>query len=126
MSNGHPPPESEGFSSTLLERVRARVLSTSHAIQRRDGTSPRPSRPPRTPRAAPGESSPSIPHSPEHRALLVVYHHLGRTHRRYREQTGDQVPTALKAAARAFKREPSVSSLVPVAGFLDDLGLLKW
>jgi hypothetical protein len=36
------------------------------------------------------------------------------------------VTPALRDAARAFKQEPSLLSLVPVAGFLDDLKLLEW
>lgn len=112
-------------SPPLLERVRARVLSANHALQRRDSAPPSGRQAPQL-TAESAEKPSSVPLSIEHRALLVVYHTLGRTHRRHRERTGEHVPPGLKDAARAFKREPSVSSLVPVAGFLDDLGLLKW
>jgi hypothetical protein len=56
----------------------------------------------------------------------MVYHGLSRLHRHHREQTGQRVAPALKAAAQAFKREPTVLSLTPVAGHLDELGLLTW
>ena len=129
MSDRLPPsnhPSRTPANRSLLERVRARVLNTTHALQRRDaGSTPRvrPSRPAGK-QSADGPASVQLSH--ELRALQVVYHALARSHRQYRERSGDQVPPALKAAARAFKREPSVFSLVPVAGFLDDLGLLKW
>ena len=106
-----PQPGKGLNEGSLLERVRTHVLSVNRALQRRDG------------RAAPAGAQ---EHTRELRALNIVFHRLGKTHRRYREQTGEQVPVPLKAAARAFKREPSVFSLVPVAGFLDDLRLLKW
>jgi hypothetical protein len=32
----------------------------------------------------------------------------------------------LREATTAFKQEPSLLSLVPVAAFLDDLGILAW
>jgi hypothetical protein len=97
---------------SLLERVRARVQTVHYALQRRDNI------------AAPPAGAAPLTH--EMRALRLVYHTLGQEHRRYRQRTGQPVPPALKAAALAFKREPSLVSLVPVAGFLDDLGLLKW
>jgi hypothetical protein len=114
------------LNTSLLERVRARVLSANHAIQRRDSAPPRRSQPARIRRPAPATGPASVPPSHELRALLIVYHTMARQHRRYRERTGNHIPTALQSAARAFKREPSVFSLVPVAGFLDDLRLLKW
>ena len=103
----------------LLERVRTRVSSAHRALERRDIASPaRPKS--RSAQKLPGSTT------PEFRALRVVFRTLGKTYRHHRERTGDQVLPALQAAARAFKREPSVFSLVPVAGFLDDMGLLEW
>ena len=98
---------------SLLERVRGRVRTVTHAIQRRYKNSLAPV----------GDRAPL---SRELRALHFVYHTMGRTHRLYREKTGEQVSPQLKAAARAFTREPNIFSLVPVAGILDDLHLLKW
>jgi hypothetical protein len=128
MPNREPlsPQNEAGANGILLERVRARVQSASHAIQRRDtGTLPHAAA--SAPASDASSDAPAVGPLPrELRALYVVYRTLGRTHRRYRERTGKHTPPALKEAARAFKREPSVLSLVPVAGFLDDLGLLTW
>jgi len=112
MPDRRPPskPDPTPIEGSLLERVRGRVGNVSHALKRRDS----------------GSRPASTQESREVRALYVVYRTLGRTHRRYRERTGEHVPPSLKAAARAFKREPSVLSLAPVAGFLDELRLLKW
>jgi hypothetical protein len=41
-------------------------------------------------------------------------------------RTGQAVPASLKEAARNFKQAPSLTSLVTVAGYLDELGLLEW
>jgi hypothetical protein len=56
----------------------------------------------------------------------MVFRELGDAHRRYRTRTGEAGTPALRAAARAFKSEPSFGSLVPVAAFLDELGILAW
>ena len=103
-------PDPSPIERSLLERVRGRVGNVTHQLKRRDN----------------GSIPASTQEAREVRALFVVYRTLGRTHRRYRERTGEHVPPNLKAAARAFKREPSVVSLAPVAGFLDELRLLKW
>jgi len=58
--------------------------------------------------------------------LRAVFHELGVAHRRYRARTGHTVTPALRAATTAFKQAPSLGSLVPVAAFLDELGLLDW
>lgn len=104
-------------SDPLLERVQARVGHAIRVIKRRD-------------RAALSASHPAVrggeASSYELRALQLVYHALSRAHRLHREQTGEPVTPALKEAARAFKREPSVVSLAPVAGHLDAMGLLTW
>jgi hypothetical protein len=111
---------------SLLERVRARVRTANHALQRRDTRTAPPLRPPHVAMDGLADRTAPVPLTRELRALQVVYHTLGRTHRHYRERTGETISPDLKAAARAFKREPSIFSLVPVAGFLDDLRLLKW
>lgn len=121
MSNAATPSNESGLTPaqrSLLERVRARVQTVHYALQRRDNMA--------VPPAGASAGGGAAPLTHEMRALRLVYHTLGQEHRRYRERTGQSVPPALKAAALAFKREPSLVSLVPVAGFLDDLGLLKW
>lgn len=62
----------------------------------------------------------------ERACLRSVFRELGDAHRRYRLSTGRSGTVALREAAHAFKREPSVGSLVPVAALLDELGLLAW
>ena len=62
----------------------------------------------------------------EHASLRIVFRELGDAHRRYRRRTGNGVTPALRAATTAFKQEPSLLSLVPVVGFLDELGILAW
>jgi hypothetical protein len=62
----------------------------------------------------------------ERACLRSVFLELGDAHRRYRMQTGRSGTPALREAAHAFKRKPSVDSLVPVAAFLDELGILAW
>ena len=64
--------------------------------------------------------------SREVRALRIVFRELGETHRQYRRRTQAPVSIPLRSAAIAFKQEPSLMSLVPVAGFLDDMHLLAW
>jgi hypothetical protein len=129
------PPSSERSrlsraEHSLLDRIRARVSWTQRELERRDAA-PSPGTPiagrrassrPKTDAAKASDQ----PASPEMRALNVVYGMLGRSHRRYRERTGERVPPALQAAARAFKQDPSDIALVPVARYLDDLGLIKW
>jgi acetyl-CoA carboxylase alpha subunit len=62
----------------------------------------------------------------EARSIRVVFHELGDAHRQYRLRTGQRVPEALRDAARVFKQAPSLTSLVPVAAFLDEAGILSW
>jgi hypothetical protein len=62
----------------------------------------------------------------ERACLRSVFRELGDAHRQYRIQTGKPGTPALREAAHAFKREPCVSSLIPVAAFLDELGILAW
>lgn len=129
MSENASQPVRSGVNPSLVERVRARVEDAGRALQRRADTSA----PPVRRRPAPNRPAPSLkapqpatPVTREIKALRVVYRDLGETHRRYRLRTGRAPTPALRAAARAFKQEPSLISLVPVAGFLDDLGLLEW
>jgi hypothetical protein len=51
---------------------------------------------------------------------------MGHTHRQHRLRTGQHVPIPLREAARAFRAQPSLESLVLVAAFLDEDGLLAW
>lgn len=111
--------------ASLADRVQDRVTRARQVLGSRDG-SPRPRR--RPPPVAPSLANlgHKTPMSEEVRALRIVFHELGEAHRQYRRRTGTPVSTELRSAAMAFKQEPSLISLVPVAGFLDDLNLLTW
>jgi hypothetical protein len=62
----------------------------------------------------------------ESRSLKRVFQDLGVSYRTYRRKTGAPVAPALRAAAYHFRANPTLPSLVSVAGFLDDLDLLAW
>jgi hypothetical protein len=62
----------------------------------------------------------------ESRSLKRVFRDLGTSYRSYRRETGEPVTPALRDAAYNFRAEPSLTSLVSVAVFLDELDILKW
>lgn len=62
----------------------------------------------------------------EVRALRRVFREMGRTQRTTRHQTGQPPSPVVREAARAFRRDPSLSALVLVAASLDEVGLLSW
>jgi len=99
-------PRGTGARPNLSDRVRDRVSAAEAALDRGAGSPARLSR--------------------EVQALRTVFSDLGDTHRRYRRETGAPVSPALRSAAIAFRQEPSLISLLPVAAFLDELGLLPW
>jgi hypothetical protein len=112
----------------LADRVRHRVLAVNRALERRDGAAQPKVKRSGTKKAttASAELNGDGSNARELRALRSVFHDLGVTHRRYRQRTGETVAPALRTAAKAFRQEPSLTSLVPVAGFLEDLDLLEW
>jgi hypothetical protein len=55
-----------------------------------------------------------------------VYNELAITHRQFRLRSGQHASPALRDAARAFKESPSFPTLVSVAAFLEEDGLLEW
>ena len=65
---------------------------------------------------------------PEHDAqsLRRVYGEMRSKYQRYRKETGKSSVPALREAVHAFKKGPSLTSLVGVATFLDERGLLPW
>lgn len=109
-------PQDTPVGRQLLERVRTRLARVQRVLERRDASA-EPTSGPRTPAQS---------KTPELRALNAVYHGLARTHRRHRKLSGERASPALRAAARAFRQEPSVFLLTIVAGHLDDRGLLSW
>ena len=62
----------------------------------------------------------------ERRSLRRVYRELRGTYRKHRRQSGQTALPELREAVHAFKRGPSLTSLVSVAIFLDERGLLAW
>jgi hypothetical protein len=117
-----------GAPAHLADRVQQRLDLAGLAFDRRAAASRPPTRPRKSrPPAAATLLTPAAPLDPRERACLrMVFRDLGDTHRRYRARTGQVGTPALRAAAQAFKQEPSVASLVPVAAFLDELGILVW
>lgn len=114
-------------SDPLTERVRHRLLIAGQSYDRRERASrPRSRGRKPLPPLALTASEGSTPERRERACLRSVFRELGEAHRRYRTRTGLAGTPALRAAARAFKESPSLGSLVPVAAFLDELGVLGW
>jgi hypothetical protein len=121
-------PSSPDAGPSLSDRVRQRVIAVSETLLQQDRqrtTAPLRRAPRGRADAAPLLSS-GGPGARELRALRLVFHELGALYRGHRQRTGEPVPAPLRSAARAFRQEPSLISLVPVAGFIDDLKLLEW
>lgn len=112
----------------LIDRVRARVADANLALDRRArSTRPRSARSRQVKSVALGEAqSPTSALTPEIRSLRHVFQELGDTHRQHRRQTGEHVPPALREAALAFKGAPSLRTLVAVAAFVEEEGILAW
>ena len=79
-----------------------------------------------SPHPAPSQSNGNA--DPEHDAqsLRRVYGEMRSKYQRYRKETGKSSVPALRDAVVAFKKGPSLTSLVGVATFLDERGLLPW
>jgi hypothetical protein len=118
--------ESSDISQTLTDRVQARVADARLALDQRA----RASRPKARQRQAQIDSpSTSIwqlsEEAREAKSLHRVFRDLGVSYRRYRSQTGEPVTPGLRDAAYNFRAEPSLTSLVAVAAYLDELDLLN-
>jgi len=130
MSDPSTPKGSRSASASdpLAERVRQRLQLAGQAFDRRERAARPRSRQRKNPltlvATAPDDAD--AVHGRERACLRSVFRELGDAHRRYRARTGLAGTPALRAAARAFKEAPSVGSLVPVAAFLDELGVLAW
>jgi hypothetical protein len=119
----------------LAERVQARVAEVGLALdQRARASRPRAKRAksPKTeakpPKTALLQASTAQPHAPTREAssLRRVFNELAITHRQFRLRSGQHASPALRDAARVFKEAPSFPSLVVVAAFLEEDGLLEW
>jgi hypothetical protein len=115
-------------TDALAERVRQRLDLAGQAFDRRTSATRPAGRQRKKPQAdgqAPVVNGDSQ-HARDKACLRAVFHELGDAHRAYRARTGQSVTPSLRAATSAFKLEPSLSSLVPVAAFLDELDILTW
>jgi hypothetical protein len=107
----------DNTSDSLTDRIAARVINARLAIERQ----PRLGRG----RSKSKASATSAAEQRETKSLHRVFRDLGVTYRSYRSQTGSPVVPELRDAAYRFRADPSLTSLVAVAAFLDDLDLLS-
>jgi hypothetical protein len=104
----------------------ARVVDARTAVDRREGASrPKAKRRRRTSIESAPEG-PSAQDLREAESLKRVFRDLGVSYREYRRQTGEPVAPAVREAAYKFRADPSFTSLVSVAVFLDELDILTW
>lgn len=114
---------------TLTDRVKDRVAKFEAELERREGTpAPKTSKAKkRTPSlGSAATASKNGDGELETRSLNRVYGELKTTYQQYRKQTGRAAVPELREAVQAFKKGPSLTSLVGVAVFLDDRSLLTW
>jgi hypothetical protein len=117
---------SNELPENLIERVQARVAEAAFALDRRaNATRPksRRRRPPLAVATADGAGTPE--EALAEQSLRRVFRDLGTSYRRFRKQTGNPLTPGLRDAAYNFRAEPSLTTLVAVAAFLDDLDLLS-
>ena len=126
--NSAQPGSSTGAAHPLAQRVQARVAEVGLALdQRARASRPRSKRPRSTRVTTSAENGTQAPaHSREASSLRRVFNELAITHRQFRLRSGQHSSPALRDAARAFKEAPSFPTLVTVAAFLDEDGLLEW
>ena len=110
---------------TLTDRVLARVADARLAADQRTKTSRHKSRHRPASLGSPDADSPSSDEALEAQSLKRVFRDLGMSYRRYRSQTREPVVPGLRDAAYSFRAEPSLTSLVAVAAYLDELDLLS-
>lgn len=117
---------SSEFPENLTERVQARVAEAAFALDRRANATRPKSHRRRTPLATvTGDSARSPEEALAEQSLRRVFRDLGTSYRRFRKQTGTPVTPGLRDAAYSFRAEPSLTTLVAVAAFLDELDLLS-
>ena len=116
------------FERTLTDRVRDRIAEAGQAIDRsKPKGSKRTSKLGNT-RLSMSTSGPKATAEAlrESRSLRHVYRELRGTYRRHRRESGQAALPELREAVHVFKRGPSLATLVTVAAFLDERGLLAW
>jgi hypothetical protein len=118
--------DAEELPKSLKDRVMARVAGARTAVDRREGASrPKAKRRRQTP-VETAAGGPSAQDLREAESLKKVFRDLGVSYREYRRQTGEPVAPAVREAAYKFRADPSLTSLVSVAVFLDELDILTW
>lgn len=120
-TNGSEPE----LPQSLTDRVAERVVNARLALE--DVPSGKRSSSRRTRSAAESSTleSKSAAELREIRSLKRVFSEMGVSYRRYRRQTGEPVVPGLRDAAYGFREKPSLTSLVAVAAYLDELDLLS-
>jgi hypothetical protein len=115
---------------TLTDRVKDRVAKIEAELERREGTAvaktPKGSKRRTASLGSVAAASRNGDGEREARSLNRVYGELKTTYQQYRKQTGRSAVPELREAVQAFKKGPSLTSLVGVAVFLDDRSLLTW
>jgi len=108
--------------------VQARVAEVGLALEQRARASRPRAKRPRSQRVVSGSDTGSQTPARSHEAssLRRVFNELAITHRQFRLRSGQHASPALRDAARAFKEAPSFPTLVTVAAFLEEDGLLEW
>jgi hypothetical protein len=105
--------ESE-LPQSLTDRVAERVVSARLALE--DG--------PKSRRSSSPVEATATAELREVQSLKRVFRDMGVSYRRYRRETGKPVVPGLRDAAYGFRENPSLSSLVAVAAYLDELEIL--
>jgi hypothetical protein len=109
-------------AQTLTARVQARVNNARLVVDRRWDVASTGSQ---LPASAAATDPFSVEEVREFQSLRRVFRDLGVTYRRFRSQTGSKATPGLRDAAYNFRAEPSLTSLVAVAAYLDKLDLLS-
>lgn len=102
---------------SLVERVRERVATAASRLDHGARSGQRRS----TDMSDQNDTKP-----PEVWALRWVFRDMGRTQRAMRRETGQPPFPAVRSAAIAFRRAPSLNALVGVAASLEEVNLLRW
>jgi hypothetical protein len=121
------PKNSNSFERTLTDRVRDRIAEAGEALDRAKPRGKKTSKLGNT-RLGMSTAGPKADAEAlrESRSINRVYRELRGTYRKHRRDSGQAALPELREAVHAFKRGPSLASLVTVAAFLDERGLLAW
>jgi hypothetical protein len=117
---------SEELPQSLTDRVLARVVDARIAVDRRENASRPKSKRRRSNAIDTPAQVPNAQDTREAESLKRVFQELGVSYREYRKQTGEPIAPAVRDAAYRFREQPSLTSLVSVAGQLDELDILTW